>query len=75
MTGQRMAHYAVNIVLDYGHLYTVVSVPHRDDDDHDYNDDDSAIDVAVARWRDEYGFDLSAVRWCDVTVELEGVIA
>ena len=73
MAAQPMAHFGVNIVLDYGHLFTVVSVPYRGDDDPDYNGDDSAIDAAVALWRDHYGFDLSGVRWCDVTVELEGV--
>lgn len=71
----RLAHYTVTITLDYGQLSTVVCVPYRDDDDPEHDTDDSAHDLAIARWRDEYGFDLSAIRVRDVSVELEGVEA
>lgn len=73
MMAERTAHYYVTIVVDYGSLSTVVCVPHRDDDDPAYDTDDSVVDLAVARWRDYYGFDLSGIRLCDVSVELEGV--
>lgn len=73
MMAERIAYYNVTIVLKYGHLFTVVSVPYRDDDDPAYDSDETAFDLAVARWRDEYGFDVSGVRVCDVSVELEGV--
>jgi len=70
---ERVAHYNVTIVVDYGHLSTVVCVPYRDDDDPAHDTDDTAFDLAVALWRDQYGFDVSGIRVCDVSVELEGV--
>lgn len=72
MSHNTHADYWVTVVLDHGHLSTLVSVPSRPDDDPAYDDDDSAINLAVAVWRDHYGFDVSRVRWCDVTVELQG---
>ena len=68
-----IAYHHVTIVVDYGSLSTVVCVPHREDDDPAHDTDDSVVDLAVARWRDYYGFDLSGIRLCDVLVELEGV--
>lgn len=70
---ERVAHYNVTIVVDYGSLSSVVCVPYRGDDDPAYDGDDSAVDLAVAVWRDQYGFDLSRVRARDVVVELQGV--
>jgi hypothetical protein len=68
------AYYGVTIVLDYGNLYTCVSVPCHVDE-HEYDDDDSAIDLAVAVWREQYGIDLTTIRWGDVIVESLGVSA
>lgn len=70
---ERVAHYNVTIVVDYGQLSTVVCVPYRDDDDPAHDTDDTAVDLAVALWRDQYGFDLSRIRARDVSVELQGV--
>lgn len=69
----RFAYYNVTTVVDDGYLSTTVCLPYRDDDDSAYDGDDSAVDMAVALWRDEYGFDLSRVRLRDVVVELQGV--
>jgi hypothetical protein len=69
----RFAYYNVTTVVDDGYLSTTVCLPYRDDDDSAYDGDDSAVDMAMVLWRDEYGFDLSRVRLRDVVVELQGV--
>jgi hypothetical protein len=73
MSGGELATYCVRVVLERATFSTCVTVPYRDDDDPAYNDDDSAIDVAVRFFAEFYGIDLDAFRWCDVVVELEGV--
>lgn len=72
-TTTRSAHYNVRFVLDRAVISTVVQVPHHDDDGFDYDQDDSAIDVATEFLRDEYGLDMNSYKVEDIDVELEGL--
>ena len=73
MRTQTTAHYSVRFVLDTAVISTVVTVPHHETYEQMYDDDDSAIDVAVTYLMEHYGLDMNAYKWVDVEVELEGM--
>ena len=64
MTGDEMC-FRVTFSFEYATVSTVVAVPVREDEA-DYSDDESAIDVATDLLADCYGWDMASAFAVDV---------